>query len=158
MAGSKEIQSLIRQLNIIYDGDPWFGRSIKAILSEVDLQWAFKKPNNQHSAAELLYHMINWREFTISRFPKQDEKKLDHFDTNDWKKVDGRDTSLWQKGVTILENTQNSLLNILDTINDDFLKRKVDERDYDFRFLLNGLIQHDIYHLGQIAYVKKLLS
>jgi hypothetical protein len=34
----------------------------------------------------------------------------------------------------------------------------VDERKYNFRKLLHGLIQHDIYHLGQIAYIKKIAS
>jgi hypothetical protein len=41
---------------------------------------------------------------------------------------------------------------------DAFLEEKVDYRNYNFRFLLNGLVQHDIYHLGQIAYVGKMLA
>jgi hypothetical protein len=46
----------------------------------------------------------------------------------------------------------------LKTKDDSFLKEIVDYRDYNFRFLLNGLIQHNIYHIGQIAYIKKLLG
>lgn len=39
-----------------------------------------------------------------------------------------------------------------------FLEEIVDYRKYNYRFLLNGMIEHNIYHLGQIAYLKKLLS
>jgi len=46
----------------------------------------------------------------------------------------------------------------LEKRDDEFLKEMVDYRKYDFRFLLNGLMQHNIYHLGQVAYLKKLLS
>jgi len=31
-------------------------------------------------------------------------------------------------------------------------------REYNYRFLLNGLMQHNIYHLGQIAFLKNLLG
>jgi len=41
---------------------------------------------------------------------------------------------------------------------DEFLSENVEFRKYNFQVLLNGLIQHDIYHIGQIAYVKKLLA
>jgi hypothetical protein len=41
---------------------------------------------------------------------------------------------------------------------DSFLDEPVEYRKYDFRFLLNGLIQHNLYHTGQIAYVNKLLD
>jgi hypothetical protein len=34
----------------------------------------------------------------------------------------------------------------------------VPTRSFNYRFMLNGLLQHNIYHLGQIAYVKKQLD
>ncbi|MCY7309203.1 MAG: hypothetical protein LH619_00365 [Chitinophagaceae bacterium] len=40
---------------------------------------------------------------------------------------------------------------------DDFLVEPVDYRKYNFRFLLNAMIEHNIYHLGQVAYVNKML-
>ena len=41
---------------------------------------------------------------------------------------------------------------------DAFLKEIVDYRKYNFRFLINGMIEHNIYHLGQIAYLNKILK
>jgi hypothetical protein len=40
---------------------------------------------------------------------------------------------------------------------DDLLDKQVAERDYNFRKLFHGVLQHDVYHLGQIAYIVKML-
>ena len=54
--------------------------------------------------------------------------------------------------------THDLIIELLGTKDDKFLSGKVDYREYNFKFLLHGIIQHDIYHIGQIAYLKKLLS
>jgi len=56
-----------------------------------------------------------------------------------------------------LQETQNELINLLEKQQESLLEKSVSERTYNFRKLLQGLIQHDIYHLGQIAYIKKML-
>ena len=44
----------------------------------------------------------------------------------------------------------------MEDIDDQKLKEKVGGRNYDFFYLLHGIIHHDVYHLGQIAILKKL--
>ena len=56
------------------------------------------------------------------------------------------------------EPVYQEIIALLHTKDDMFLEEKVDYRNYNFRFLINGLIQHNIYHLGQVAYLKKLLE
>ena len=63
----------------------------------------------------------------------------------------------WARGLKELKEIHDRIVEVLQLKEDSFLDQKVDHRNYNFRFLLNGLIQHDIYHLGQIAYVKKWL-
>ena len=155
---NKEIQYIIKQLKTSYDGEPWFGRAVKKILAEVDPKAALQKPNGQHSMLEILYHMINWREFTISRLQPGNDKTMQYFDEHDWRQLDHSDPSLWDKGLQLLENTQQLLTTLLSTLDDTILGTQVADREYNYRFLLHGVIQHDIYHLGQIAYVKKQLS
>ena len=155
---NKEIQYIAKQLQTSYDGEPWFGRAMKKILAEIDPAMSLQKPNEQHSILELLYHIINWREFTISRLQAGNDKTVQYFDEHDWKQLDHSDTSLWKKGLQLLEDSQELLLTLLANLPEDILNNQVADREYNYRFLLNGIIQHDIYHLGQIAYVKKLLS
>jgi uncharacterized damage-inducible protein DinB len=155
---NKEIQYLVSQLQESYNGDPWFGRNAEKLLGEVTETLAFQKPNGQHSIAELVWHMVNWREFVISRFTKDETKDLYYFEVNDWWPMDHSDRSLWQQGLHKLNETQELLINILQDQSDSILDKTVEERTYNYRHLLNGIVQHDIYHLGQIAYLVKFLN
>ena len=154
---NNELKMYAAQLNENFSGEPWFGRNIQAILKEINEDIASQKPNGQHSILELLYHMINWRLFTINRLEKS-SATVKSFEENDWQVLDHQDKSLWQKGIEQLNDTQERLLNLINTMKDEDLQSPVHERDYENRTLINGIIQHDIYHLGQIAYIKKMLS
>jgi len=152
----KEKLFLIAQLKDAYEGEPWFGRNVKELLSEVSEQDAFQKPASQHSILELVWHMITWREFAISRLQELPGKDMNYFEQNDWQKLDHSNLALWKKGLNRLQETQNELIILLENQEEVLLEKIVDERKYTFRKLLHGLIQHDIYHLGQIAYIKKM--
>ena len=154
---TNELKMYAAQLNENFSGEPWFGRNIQVILKEINEDIASQKPNGQHSILELLYHMINWRLFTINRLEKS-SATVKSFEENDWQVLDHQDKSLWQKGIEQLNDTQQRLLNLINTMKDEDLQSPVHERDYENRTLINGIIQHDIYHLGQIAYIKKMLS
>jgi uncharacterized damage-inducible protein DinB len=156
---NKEIQYIIKLLQAVYDGTPWYGRNIKEICSEINGTIALRKPNEQqHSIVELLYHMITWREFIISRLQAGNDKTMKYFEENDWRNLDHSDPTLWDKGLKLLEDTQMLLVRLLDNQKDELLNQQVAEREYNYRALLHGIIHHDIYHLGQIAYAKKLLK
>lgn len=155
----KETQQLIQQLKESYQGDPWFGRNMQTILSEINAERAVQKPaNNQHSILDLLYHIINWRQFTINRLQGSLKNDLHYFEQHDWQQLNHSDKTLWGKGLQELESSQQNLLEVLSNMNDEQLNEPVKERSYTNRSLINGIIQHDIYHLGQIAYIKKLLT
>ena len=155
---NNELKMYAAQLDESFSGEPWFGRNIRVILAEINENIAFQKPNGQHSILELLYHMINWRQFTINRLQKISSTASNFFEQNDWQAMDHNDKSLWQKGIEELNTTQHTLLNLLNVMKDEELQTPVYERDYEYRTLINGIIQHDIYHLGQIAYIRKMLS
>lgn len=148
------IATLIRQ---ILNGDPWFGRSAEAILAEVDPALVYDKPNPQsHSLIELLYHMVSWARFTQRslsyRFPMEADILIDF----DWRPIDPA-IHLWPIAKEEFKSVHEAILELLSEEDDQLLDRIVNTRTYSFRFLLHGLIHHDIYHLGQIAYMNKLL-
>ena len=155
---NKEIQSIIRNLENTLDGDPWFGRPVYAILREVDSSIAFKKPSaGSHSLTELLYHMLAWAEFTLNRIEKDRINDLAAFEKMDWREIDPKIHD-WDEGLAAFIAAHQQIIALLQDKDDAFLNEIVDYRQYNFRFLLNGLIQHNIYHLGQVAYLRKLLD
>src|SRR5260221_2970465 len=155
---NREMQSIIHNLQQVNNGEPWFGRPVYAILDEVDASKVYIKPNNtEHSLIELLYHMLTWAEFTLKRIEKDSIQDMAAFEKMDWREIDPA-VHNWKKGLTEFKSVNEKIIRLLDKKNDEFLKEIVDYRKYNFRFLMNGYIQHNISQLGQIVYVKKLLA
>lgn len=155
---NKEIQYIISTLQKTLDGEPWYGRPVVAMLEEIDPAMAYKKPAaNSHSLADLLFHMNSWAEFTLRRLEGDEQKDDTYFDKIDWRAIDPA-VHTWQEGLKQFTNFNQQIISILQQKDDHFLKEMVDFREYNFRFLLNGYIQHNIYHVGQVAYLKKLLE
>jgi hypothetical protein len=155
---NKEIQSIIRNLEITLGGTPWYGRPVYVLLEEIDTKIVYTKPNmHSHSLIELLYHMITWAEFTLKRLEGAREPDMAAFEELDWREIDPKKHT-WKKGLTSFKSIHKKILQLLKKKDDAFLKEIVDYRNYNVRFLINGMIQHNIYHIGQIAYLKKLLE
>jgi len=153
-----QIQLIISMLKENYEGEsPWHGRSIKSLLSDVDASKGLKKPSStSHSIAELVYHMVTWRDFTISRLRPDEGKDVSYYEENDWRPLDLSKNKTWEEGLRLLEESQQRLISVLEEFHDSILTEPVADRNYNFKKLLYGLVQHDVYHAGQIAYAAKL--
>jgi uncharacterized damage-inducible protein DinB len=155
---NKEVQSIIRNLQNTLNGEPWFGRPVYTILEEVDISKVYINPGNSgHSLIELLYHMITWAGFTLGKLDKNADADLTQSEDQDWREINSSIHS-WTAGLEKFRKIHEKIISILETKEDDFLSGMVESREFNYRFMLNGLIQHNIYHLGQVAYVKKLLN
>jgi uncharacterized damage-inducible protein DinB len=155
---SKETQYIIKTFESTLSGQPWFGRGVYEMLGEIDESIVKMKPNNNsHSLLELLWHMNTWAEFTLATLEGRNVNDLQAIEKNDWRDIDPVAHS-WRSGVAELRSIHSKIISLLSKKEDDsFLSDMVPTRQYNFRFMLNGLIQHNIYHLGQVAYVKKML-
>ena len=153
-----EISAIIENFKAVMQGNPWFGRSVYAVLDDINPAIAHKKTRGDaHTIAELLYHMLTWSEFTLARLNGDKDMDLDTSEELDWREIDPGEHT-WEQGLTDYKKANQLIIAALQKKDDKFLDSTVDFRSYDFRFLLNGLVQHHIYHLGQIAYVKTLLG
>lgn len=152
-----ELELLIELMTELVEGEPWHGKSVKAILDGVEAQQVFEKPVGQHSILELVWHMATWKEFCVSRL-LNDNRNLDDFEKLDWRKLDHGNTALWQQGLNNYWTMHRQVMDLLKKQETKLLDTIVPGRKYNYRKLLNGICQHDVYHSGQIAYVNKLLS
>lgn len=78
---------------------------------------------------------------------------------SDWTKININTVSDWIELLNKLISTQNKIIELLEEqmINNS-LEYKVSGKDYSFEYLLNGIIQHDIYHSGQIGLLHSQLK
>lgn len=155
---NNEISQISSTLRDVFSGKPWYGKSISTVLNEMDPGIVYRKPGpHSHSIIELLYHMISWSDFTKQRLERDQGLTSAGTDDFNWGNTNS-ETHTWNNGISELTASNNKILNLLEGASDNLLNEIVDFRDYNFRFLLNGLIQHNIYHLGQMVYIQHFLS
>lgn len=137
----------------VFEGSAWHGPAIMQILDDINAERAFRKVENIHSIAELTAHMATWKKFAVERLRGND--KFEITTLTDWKTFADHSEKAWSNITQQLMEIQKMLLDELDRVSDLKLTDLVYNRPYDFYSLLHGVIQHDIYHCGQISLLKK---
>ena len=95
---------------------------------------------------QLLHHMIAWRKFVGDAL----NGKLEKIELNtpeDWPEIIGEK----KEALELLQKSQDFLLSSIAEFNSDAWHSKKPEDKYSFLELCEGVIDHDLYHLGQIA-------
>ena len=145
----KEIREIIKTLQDIYSGDPWYGPNIRTVIEDIPESELFIRHGCSHSIFELLFHIIAWRLFVIRRLKGEPEEGK--IDLENWIDIAHLTNPDLKKIIEKLDEIQEELLLLLESINDSKLSMVVEEKNYTFRKMLTGLMHHDLYHLGQIS-------
>ncbi len=154
-----KVNEYINQFEEIYSGNPWYGKSFSEVLKNITPEVAVKKLSpGAHSIVDLVYHIITWKYFVIKLLQGDKAYDVKPNDKNDWRKLDYGNNNLWSTALKLFDESQTTLIAELKKFNEDVLCENVPDRNYTYDFLLTGLIQHDIYHLGQINQIKSILN
>jgi uncharacterized damage-inducible protein DinB len=141
------------QLRRAFEGDAWHGPALLELLQGMDARTGSAKPlANVHSIWELLLHIAVWDEATLQRLAGkvcQPEGEANFPPASE--QTDGA----WRKAVANAKRTHDTLVKTVETLSDSRLRDQVPGKDYDFYHLLHGVVQHELYHAGQIAILKK---
>lgn len=149
----QEVTRITRMLRNIYEGEAWHGPSVQQVLTDVTPQQALSALAGSHNIIELVWHMTAWRNFVIRRL--QGDEGYELTEDENFKKISDITEEAWASAKQALEESQQKLMGLLNQIHDDKLLKTVGNRSYDYYTLLHGIIQHDVYHLGQIVLLKK---
>ena len=155
MAQSK-LKRFIDKLEEVYQGDPWYGNAIKKDIDKVDPRLVFHKPLAQaHCIAELLAHMISWRELLLFKLQEDAAFAVKQETSFDWSRFDPNPETAWHTLTKTLDDNQRKIIALLQSADDGLLDQKVPDRIYTFRYLIEGIIEHDVYHQAQIVLLAK---
>ncbi len=156
----QKIQEIIRSLSEIFEGAPWYGDSVMRKLENVPYVIGYKTciPES-HSVAQIVGHLIAWKTFAVEKMKSNKDYSIEIDTQEDWPNIDVNSATEWEDLKRKLVAAQSRIYEILNEQKDDsFLSKKVGGEEYDFGYLLNGLIQHDIYHIGQIGLIESQLK
>mgnify|MGYP002777408195 CR=1 FL=1 len=152
------IAPYLQHFEAIFDGEPWFGDSFNEKLKDLTEAEAFTRPaDNIHSIAELLSHCIYWRLPLIKKLEGDHQYKGSMKSEENWLPLEKLKAKGWKKLLKEWNESQRHLIALLQKTPDTFLKEPF--RDgHTNTHLIDGILQHDIYHLGQIGLVRKWIG
>lgn len=152
-----ERDRVLDELRRAWDGDPWHGDSLHAILRGVSADEAAARPvPRAHTIAEIVLHLASWTREVTRRL--HDRVARDPAD-GDWP-LPGLES--FGTSVEALGRAHAELLDAVAAFPPAELERVVgEERDrplgagVSFAVMLHGIAQHYAYHAGQIAILRK---
>jgi len=156
------IEDLIDQFREIQEGKVWIGTNFDKKLDSINENNAFTRPHkNLHSIAEIMAHLTVWRKETILKINTGKGSITDASEKN-WLTNDQLKATGWMEIKSEYRNSLNEMIELLQNKEDDFLKETyydIDFKDYfEYRFVIYGMLHHDIYHLGQLGIISKYLN
>jgi uncharacterized damage-inducible protein DinB len=155
-----EIARIVEELQREHNGDPWHGSPLQAILEGVDAAHAAARPiPGAHSIWELVLHMTGWKNEAARRLagavacmPVE----------GDWPDIGAATEQRWQEAMARLDAAHDALIAAVKTLPDAKLYEPTNDTrngplgtGVSYYVLLHGIVQHDVYHAGQIAMLKK---
>jgi DinB superfamily len=139
------------ELHRAFFGGPWHGPSLKEVLAGVDADSAGRRPlAGAHSIWELAHHLHAWiaEADAVVRGKTYASLKGE----KDWPPVTETSQAGWEQALASLEQAEESL----EAAVREFPEDKLGEGDRSYYYLLHGIAQHNGYHAGQIALLKKV--
>lgn len=156
------INHIISQLENIQNGKIWIGENFQKKLKLVTNKNAFLRPEiHMHSVAEIISHLTIWRKETILKIKTGEGSLTDDLEDN-WFGNEQLIKLGWPHILNNFKTTSTKLIEILKQKEDSFLDEIYYDTDYKSRykylFVIEGMLHHDLYHLGQLGIVIKLLN
>lgn len=149
-----EVQRIVDQLRRAYEGPAFHGDAVKEILKDVTAEQANRRPVKQgHTIWELAGHIAGWHGEIGNRLKGQTAKLLPP--EENFPPVKDPSQAAWKKTLGKLDDSYRELSAIMAKFPESRLGDKVPGRDFNFYVLMHGIVQHTLYHAGQIALLKK---
>jgi len=144
------------QLRRAFEGSAWHGPALLELLSDVDAATAAARAVPEaHSIWELVLHIAVWDGAGLRRLAGE---KYQPTGLANFPRVEELTEGAWRKAVAATKRTHDRLVRTVAALPDSRLGERCPGKRYDFYHLLHGIAQHELYHAGQIAILKKACS
>ena len=153
-----EIERILDQLKRAFEGEAWHGPSVREALTGVSAEQAHARPlANAHNIWELVQHIAVWEDVGRRRLAG-DRAQIAISSPEDWPPPDDTSEAAWEQARAALDRGHQALVAAIAGVPESRFDEPVFEGMSTVYVTLHGVIQHDIYHAGQIAMLKKALS
>jgi uncharacterized damage-inducible protein DinB len=146
-----ECSRIADQLHRSYAGAAWHGPALNEILAGVTETQASRRPiEGAHTIHEIVLHITTWlciaRERMSAKAPRAVTPE------EDWPPATGR----WPDALAALDREVRALEDAIRNFPEDRLEQPAPAAEPQTCYVLfHGIVQHTLYHAGQIALLKK---
>lgn len=152
-----EAARIADQLRRAFDGEAWHGDSVFEILNGVTAAQAAAHPiKNAHSVWELVLHIAAWDGAVLRRMGGV---AVTLSDAENFPAVKDASDAAWRGALAQVRRVHEDLVKTVAALPDSRLDEVVPGKEgahYTFYYMLHGVVQHELYHAGQIALLKKM--
>ena len=152
-----ELSRLEEQLGRAFEGEAWHGPSVLEALEGVSAEQAAAHPiAGAHSIWELVLHLCGTYGLVLRRLGG-DGRQLT--ESEDWPPVPEPSAENWGASIDALKRLSEDLRRAVRSFPEERLDQPlVSEAPYTAYTQFVGVTQHDLYHAGQMALLKKALG
>jgi len=152
-----EATRIADQLRRAFGGEAWHGDSVFEILDGVTAAQAAAHPiKNAHSIWELVLHIAAWDGAVLRRLGGV---AVELSDAENFPQVTDASETAWRTALARVRRVHEELVAAVATLPESRLYEMVPGKEgahYTFYYMLHGVAQHELYHAGQIALLKKM--
>jgi uncharacterized damage-inducible protein DinB len=152
-------EKLKASLERILAGEAWYGLPVYTIIGQVGFEAAYEKPpGSVHNIAGIVLHMLAWTEEVLDRMNGMSAGVPS---SGDWPDPGAPDEQKWQNYVNDLKLVNVNLLGAIESFPEEKWSELInDTRETEpvttYEDLVQGFIQHQVYHAGQIALLLRI--
>lgn len=154
-----ETSRIADQLRRAFEGEAWHGPSVLEILDGLGAAAAAARPlPTTHSIWEIVMHIAVWDDAARRRMAGE---VVQPTPAEDWPAVTDTSPAAWERALAHLKRTHQALVAAVAATSDARLLEKVPGKEPDYYtlyYMLHGIAQHELYHAGQIALLKKAVA
>jgi uncharacterized damage-inducible protein DinB len=147
---------LADQIRRAFEGSAWHGDSMLELLADVNAKTATARPiKDAHSIWEILLHVAAWDDVVARR---TGGTAVTLTDEQNFPTVTDTSEAAWSRAIESTKKTHHELIKAVAAFSDARLMDQVPgktENYYNFYYMFSGIVQHELYHAGQIALLKK---
>jgi uncharacterized damage-inducible protein DinB len=147
-----ELQQILEQYDQTMTDEAWYGDPVWKILDGVDAHCAAAQSiPGTHTIWQLVMHMAFWEDVAARRF----SGPVTPDEAGNFPPTPAADEAAWRKTLDEFRASNQAFRAALSRLDPTRLSENTPGGQRSFRYVMVGVLQHDIYHAGQIALLKK---